>query len=56
MAPLTPRNYDAKRPELLALNADRAKKTRQAFEATLPPSLFEAIQVETSSLQAVGWS
>jgi CRISPR-associated protein Csb2 len=57
LAPLSPQAYDGKRPELLMLNTDRAtSKARQAFEATLPPTLFEALQVETSSLQAVGWS
>jgi CRISPR-associated protein Csb2 len=57
LAALSPQAYAAERPSLLALNSDKPKsKKRLAFEATVPVSLFEAIQVETSALQAAGWS
>jgi CRISPR-associated protein Csb2 len=57
LVPLPAAAYAAERPRLLALNTDipRSKK-RLALEATLPPSLIEALQVETTALQAVGWS
>lgn len=54
---MSPQAYAAERPSLLALNSDKPKsKKRLAFEATVPVSLFEAIQVETSALQAAEWS
>ena len=57
LAPLSPAIYAANRGRLMGLNTDRASsKKRLEFTATLPPSLFEAIQVETASLQAAGWS
>jgi CRISPR-associated protein Csb2 len=57
LAALSPQAYAAERPGLLALNSDKPKsKKRLAFEATVPVSLFEAVQVETSALQAAGWS
>lgn len=57
LAALSPQAYAAERPGLLALNSDKPKsKKRLAFESTVPVSLFEAVQVETSALQAAGWS
>lgn len=57
LTPLSPQAYAADRPGLLALNADRPRsKSRQSFEATLPPTLCEALAVETAALQAAGWS
>lgn len=57
LAALSPQAYAAERPDLLALNSDKPKsKKRLAFEATVPVSLFKAVQVETASLQAAGWS
>jgi CRISPR-associated protein Csb2 len=57
LAALSPQAYAAERPGLLALNSDKPKsKKRLAFEATVPVSLFKAVQVETSALQAAGWS
>jgi CRISPR-associated protein Csb2 len=49
--------YRSLRADLLQLNSDRPRsKKRLAFEATLPETLVEAIQVDTPALQAVGWS
>ncbi len=57
LMPLTPAEYAERRPALLARNRDRPKsKSRAAFEATVPPTLAEALQVETAQLQAAGWS
>lgn len=57
LVPLTPAEYAEKRPALLAQNNDRPKsKNRIAFEATVPPVLADALQVETSQLHAAGWS
>jgi CRISPR-associated protein Csb2 len=57
LAARSPWAHAAERPGLLALNGDKPKsKKRRAFEETAPVSLFEAVQVETSALQAAGWS
>lgn len=57
LTPLTPAQYAETRPSLLTQNRDRpGSKGRLVFEATIPPALTEALQVETSQLQAVGWS
>src|SRR5690606_1835895 len=57
LMPLTPAEYAERRPALLEQNRDRPKsKSRAAFEATVPPTLAEALQVETAQLQAAGWS
>jgi CRISPR-associated protein Csb2 len=57
LVPLSPEGYAAERSRLLALNTDKPRsKKRLVFEATLPSSLIEALQVETTALQAVGWS
>ena len=57
LAPLTSAQYAETRPSLLAQNRDRpGSKGRLAFEATVPPTLTDALQVETSQLQAAGWS
>jgi CRISPR-associated protein Csb2 len=57
LAPLSAAEYAEARPSLLAQNGDKPKsKGRAAFEATVPATLTDALQVETSQLQAVGWS
>jgi CRISPR-associated protein Csb2 len=57
LAALSPQAYAAERPRLLALNSDKPKsKKRLTFEATVPVSLFESVQVEISALQEAGWS
>lgn len=57
LAPLTPVQYAETRPSLLAQNRDKpGSRSRLAFEATVPPALTDALQVETSQLQAAGWS
>ncbi|MBV8567396.1 MAG: type I-U CRISPR-associated protein Cas5/Cas6 [Methylobacteriaceae bacterium] len=57
LAPLSASAYATIRTDLLGLNSDRAGSTRRrAFEATMPPSLLEALEAETSQIQAVGWS
>lgn len=57
LAPLSAQEYAEARPALLAQNRDNPKsKGRVAFEATVPPKLTDALQVETSQLQAAGWS
>lgn len=57
LAPLTPAEYAETRPSLLAQNRDKpGSKGRRAFEATVPPAFTDALQVETSQLQAAGWS
>ena len=57
LVPLSAAEYDEARPALLALNNDRPKsKGRVAFEATVPSKLTDALIVETSELQAAGWS
>jgi CRISPR-associated protein Csb2 len=57
LTPLSAAEYAIARPGLLAQNRDKPKsKGRVAFEATVPPTLTEALQVETSQLQAAGWS
>lgn len=57
LMPLTATEYAEARPALLAQNHDKPKsKSRIAFEATVPPVLADALQVETSQLQAAGWS
>ena len=57
LVPLTATEYGAKRPALLAQNREKPKsKKRLAFEATVPATLADALQVETSQLQAAGWS
>ncbi len=57
LAPLTPAQYAETRPSLLTQNRDRpGSKSRLAFEATVPATLTDALQVETSQLQAAGWS
>lgn len=55
LGPLSAAAYAEARPGLLARN--RAKSNRRdVFEATLPERLTDALQVETSQLQAAGWS
>jgi CRISPR-associated protein Csb2 len=57
LAPLSAAEYAEARSVLLARNQDKPKsKARTAFEATVPPKLTDALQVETSQLQATGWS
>jgi CRISPR-associated protein Csb2 len=57
LAPLSAAAYARARPALLALNGDKAGSARRrAFEATLPASLLDALDVETSQIQAAGWS
>lgn len=57
LAPLPAAQYAEARPALLAQNSDKPRsKGRLAFEATVPPKLTDALQVETSQLQAAGWS
>lgn len=57
LAALSADAYARARPTLLALNHDKAGSARRsAFEATLPASLFDALAVETSQIQAAGWS
>lgn len=57
LVPLSAASYGEARPGLLAKNYDKPKsKSRAAFEATLPIRLTDALQVETSELQSVGWS
>jgi len=57
LVPLSAGQYAEARPALLAQNQDKPKsKGRLAFEATVPPKLTDALQVETSQLQAAGWS
>lgn len=57
LAPLSPSLYAASRPALLARNIDKSKsRKRTDFEATIPGSITAALRVETSQLQAVGWS
>jgi CRISPR-associated protein Csb2 len=57
LAPLSAVQYAEARPALLVRNNDKPKsKGRVAFEATVPPKLTDALQVETSQLQGAGWS
>lgn len=57
LTPLSVAEYADARPNLLAQNHDKPKsKSRVAFEATIPLALTDALQVETSELQAAGWS
>lgn len=57
LLPLTAAEYANARPALLAQNHDKPKsKNRIAVEATIPPTLTDALQVDTSQLQAAGWS
>lgn len=57
LSPLSPSEYVKARPNLLALNRDKLKsRTRTEFEVTLPETLIDALRVETSELQAAGWS
>jgi len=57
LVPLSAAEYAEARPALLAQNHDRPKsKARAAFEVTVPAKLTDALQVETSQLQAAGWS
>lgn len=57
LVPLSAVQYAEARPALLAQNHDKpGSKGRAAFEATVPPKLTDALQVETSQLQAAGWS
>ena len=57
LAPLPPALYAATRPALLVRNLDKPKsKKRIDFEATIPESITAALRVETSQLQAAGWS
>ncbi|MCL4183750.1 MAG: type I-U CRISPR-associated protein Cas5/Cas6 [Burkholderiaceae bacterium] len=57
LTPLTAARYAETRPSLLAQNRDKpGSKGRLAFEATVPLALTDALQVETSQLQAMGWS
>lgn len=56
LAPLSPESYAAQRARLMPGIDQRSKSKKALVETTLPPSLFEAIQVETATLQAAGWS
>lgn len=57
LAPLSAIAYERARPALLTLSRDKAGSARRrTFEATLPTSLLDALAVETSQLQAAGWS
>jgi CRISPR-associated protein Csb2 len=57
LAPLSAAAYERTRPALLTLNGDKAGSSRRrTFEATVPDSLLDALAVETSQLQAAGWS
>jgi CRISPR-associated protein Csb2 len=57
LVPLPAAKYAEARPTLLAQSHDKTNsKRRIAFEATVPPTLTEALQVETSQFQAAGWS
>ena len=57
LAPVSASAYATARPELLALNSDKAGSARRhTFEATLPAPLLDAFELETSQIQAAGWS
>lgn len=57
LAPLSAAAYAGARPALLQLNRDRAGSVRRlGFEATLPDSLVDALEVETAQIQTAGWS
>jgi CRISPR-associated protein Csb2 len=57
LVPLSAKRYAEERPVLLAQNRDKPKsRNRIAFEETIPVALTDALQVETSQLQAAGWS
>jgi CRISPR-associated protein Csb2 len=57
LTPYSAAAYAAVRPGLLALNSDKAGSARrQVFERTLPAALPDALEVETSQIQAAGWS
>lgn len=57
LAPLSPDDYSKARSVLLGHNNDRSRsKSRQAFEATVPEKLTDALQVETSAIQNAKWS
>jgi CRISPR-associated protein Csb2 len=57
LTPLSPREYAEQRPILLGLNPGKLKsKAKANFEATVPATLTDALQVETGQLQAAGWS
>ena len=57
LVPLSAEQYAEARPMLLTQNNDKPRsKNRITFEATVPVNLTEALQVETSQLQAAGWS
>lgn len=57
LAPLSAADYASVRPGLLAMNRGKAGSPRRdAFEATLPPSLVDALELDTSQIQAAGWS
>jgi CRISPR-associated protein Csb2 len=57
LAPLSATEYAQARPALLSQNRDKSKsQARAAFELTVPEKLTDALQVETSQLQAAGWS
>lgn len=54
---LSAEKYAEARPRLLDSNKDKPKsKARQAFEATIPLGLTDALQVETSQIQDAKWS
>lgn len=55
--PLAPDAYAEARAAHLAASTDKPRsKARRQLEATLPERLVDAVAVETSDLQAAGWS